>query len=526
MPGAGAVIAGVCALDYSQPGKPAIDWDDPEARDKPGKRPGQRRAGGAGGAGRAGRAAAGARGGGRAGPAGAGRGTGRGAGGRQRRDGRPVADRPEGGPGPGDLAPSTPRPGTPASPKLQRRDGFRGHVAAEPETGLVTDCEMTMAAGQGSTDAENGVKMAARDRFAGTAGGTGPGEEPDAAAGTADRAGPDADGPQDARLEVYGDSAYGSGEARAAYRDAGHGTVIKPGPLRPAVPGGFTIDDFTVDEQAGTVTCPAGVTRPMSARTRTVTFGAACAGCPLRARCTTAKDGRLNDASTRTRTCCAPPAPRPAPRNSGRPTPPGQRSSGSSPGPPPRTAAGSGSATSAPPGTTPGCTPGAPRSTCAPCSGTAWPTATEPGSWPDATGLPPGAGTCTQARTPTAAATRRQTPETPACARRAPVTARTTTRRVTVVQCRPRACPVDHGTGWRSTRAQPGQPVRSACPAGSMWHRAGCYRFDVTSSRHEPGPGRDGRDSRGLSGAGSTRPGNLAETRPPRSTGHVLRDTS
>ena len=51
--------------------------------------------------------------------------------------------------------------------KSKRRDGFRGHVAAEPETGLVTDCEMTMAAGPGSTDAENGVKMACRDRFAG-----------------------------------------------------------------------------------------------------------------------------------------------------------------------------------------------------------------------------------------------------------------------------------------------------------------------------------------------------------------------
>ena len=31
-----------------------------------------------------------------------------------------------------------------------------------------------------------------------------------------------------------GDSAYGSREARAAYRDGGHDTVIKPGPLQPA----------------------------------------------------------------------------------------------------------------------------------------------------------------------------------------------------------------------------------------------------------------------------------------------------
>jgi hypothetical protein len=90
---------------------------------------------------------------------------------------------------------------------------------------------------------------------------------------------------------VYGDSAYGSGQARADYPDGGHDTFIKPGPLRPAVPGGFTIDDFSVDEEQGAVTCPNGVTRLMS-QNRTVTFGAACAGCPLRQQCTTARDGR------------------------------------------------------------------------------------------------------------------------------------------------------------------------------------------------------------------------------------------
>ena len=47
-------------------------------------------------------------------------------------------------------------------------------------------------------------------------------------------------------LEVYADSAYGTGQARAAYRAGGHDTVIKPKPLHPAVPGGFTLDDFIV----------------------------------------------------------------------------------------------------------------------------------------------------------------------------------------------------------------------------------------------------------------------------------------
>jgi Transposase DDE domain len=91
--------------------------------------------------------------------------------------------------------------------------------------------------------------------------------------------------------EVYGDSAYGTGGLRAALTKAGHQVIIKPGAVKPAVEGGFTLDDFTVDESAGTVTCPAGITRPVSAR-RNVTFGAACRGCPLRARCTTSKHGR------------------------------------------------------------------------------------------------------------------------------------------------------------------------------------------------------------------------------------------
>jgi DDE family transposase/transposase-like protein DUF772 len=288
VPGAAGVIAAVCTLDYSQPGKPGIDWDDPAAREKlvsdlvndalavlaelagPGSPERDPAAADALGllalvAGQDVEPAEGSD----------------GTDGRWRIARKVAPDRV--------ISTVDPQARHTRKSKSRRRDGFRGHVAAEPQTGLVTDCEMTMAAGEGSTDAENGVAMAARDRFSGTADSAGPAGEP--------QAGPDgqdpgsADAPQGARLEIYGDTAYGSGEARAAYRAAGHDTVIKPGPLRPAVPGGFTIDDFTIDEQAGTVTCPAGLTRPVT-RTRTVTFGAACAGCPLRQRCTTAKDGR------------------------------------------------------------------------------------------------------------------------------------------------------------------------------------------------------------------------------------------
>jgi hypothetical protein len=290
VPGAAGVIAAACTLDYSAPGKPVIDWDDPQAKESlvsdlvndalavlavlAGDGAPQREAAAADALGLlalvAGQDVE---------PADGSDGTD----GRWRIARKVAPDRV--------ISTVDPEARHTRKSKSKRRDGFRGHAAAEPETGLITDCEMTMAAGEGSSDADNGVKMASRDRFAGPPGSTGPGQAPDAPAGTGESAGPDAGGRARTRLEIYGDSAYGNGEARAAYRDAGHDTVIKPGPLRPAVPGGFTADDFAVDGQAGTVTCPAGVTRPMSPA-RTVTFGAACAGCPLRERCTTAKDGR------------------------------------------------------------------------------------------------------------------------------------------------------------------------------------------------------------------------------------------
>ena len=307
VPGAAAVIAEVCTLDYSKGGKPDIDWDDPQARQDlvsdlvndalrllevlagPGAPERDAAAADALGllalvAGQDVEPAEGSD----------------GTDGRWRIARKVAPDRV--------ISTVDTEARHTRKSKSKRRDGFRGHVAAEPQTGLITDCEMTMAAGEGSTDADNGVKMACRDRFhdAGD-GAASTGDGPAAAPGSGAQPEPGREpqpepGPQPERddagaqaqaggLEVYGDSAYGSGEARAAYRDAGHDTIIKPKPLQPAVPGGFTLDDFTISEQDGTVTCPAGHTRPMSGK-RTVTFGALCAACPLRDRCTTAKDGR------------------------------------------------------------------------------------------------------------------------------------------------------------------------------------------------------------------------------------------
>jgi hypothetical protein len=92
-------------------------------------------------------------------------------------------------------------------------------------------------------------------------------------------------------LEVLGDSAYGGGATRAALGAAGHSQTIKPLPLASAVPGGFTIHDFRIDRSAGILRCPAGGTAPITSSGR-VSFARQCPSCPLRRRCTTAKDGR------------------------------------------------------------------------------------------------------------------------------------------------------------------------------------------------------------------------------------------
>jgi hypothetical protein len=92
-------------------------------------------------------------------------------------------------------------------------------------------------------------------------------------------------------LEVLGDTHYGAGQTRAALRAAGHRQTIKPIPLQSAVPGGFTIHDFRINRQAGTVRCPAGCTAPITSSGQ-ASFARHCPSCPLRRRCTTAKQGR------------------------------------------------------------------------------------------------------------------------------------------------------------------------------------------------------------------------------------------
>ena len=136
------------------------------------------------------------------------------------------------------------------------RDGYKAHIAVEPGTGLITAASLTPA---NAPDGPTGVALL--------------------------------EGEDDQGLEILADSAYGSGEVRAALAERKHRTFIKPIPLRSAVPDGFTIDDFIVDTEAGTVTCPQGFTIRINP-TGTARFGPRCRGCPVRHRCTTSRNGR------------------------------------------------------------------------------------------------------------------------------------------------------------------------------------------------------------------------------------------
>ncbi|GAA3442390.1 hypothetical protein GCM10018955_62960 [Planomonospora venezuelensis] len=147
----------------------------------------------------------------------------------------------------------------------QRTDGYKAHLAVEPETGLFTAVALRPGAGAAHHEAAIAPALLAA--------------EP---------------GP----LQILADAAYAAAGLRACLTEAGHRLLINPPALKPAVPGGFTLDDFGIDTAAGTVCCPAGHTVALAApagryQQRRATFTGLCAACPLRDRCTTAKTGRI-----------------------------------------------------------------------------------------------------------------------------------------------------------------------------------------------------------------------------------------
>ncbi len=84
----------------------------------------------------------------------------------------------------------------------RKQDGFKAHLAVEPDTGIVTACELTKATGAEAADGTVGTVLLERDETI---------TEP---------------------VEVLGDSAYGTGDALNTLDRAGHLPLVKPWPTK------------------------------------------------------------------------------------------------------------------------------------------------------------------------------------------------------------------------------------------------------------------------------------------------------
>ncbi len=137
--------------------------------------------------------------------------------------------------------------------RANHTEGYKGHIAVDPQSEVVTGISLTKG---GTPDAEVARELIQDEE----------------------------------ELEIYADAGYSSAKLRAELAQAGHQTVIKPQPLPMAVPGGFTLDDFTLTGDE--LTCPAGKVATLNAKGR-ASFARHCPACPLKERCTRSKRGRV-----------------------------------------------------------------------------------------------------------------------------------------------------------------------------------------------------------------------------------------
>jgi len=146
-------------------------------------------------------------------------------------------------------------------------DGYKGHVAIDPDSEVITATDVTAGnAGDASVATELIADVCSEST-------------------------PDADKP----VEIYGDASYGTADLVEHIEQAGAEANVKVQLPAPPRKGLFRQDAFTIDENAGTVACPNGVLvqlRRSSDGSGQASFGGHCDNCPLRAQCTDSKSGR------------------------------------------------------------------------------------------------------------------------------------------------------------------------------------------------------------------------------------------
>lgn len=151
-------------------------------------------------------------------------------------------------------------------------DGFKGHVAVDPDSEVITDTVVSAANAGDASVAEDLIDDLLRD------------DDED-----------DDDDVDDDERTVYGDAAYGTGELLDNLAEEDIESRCKTQPPAPRPGGLFTKDRFAIDLDADTVTCPNQVTvsiRRGQDGDGTAHFAEHCRTCPRQAECTTATGGR------------------------------------------------------------------------------------------------------------------------------------------------------------------------------------------------------------------------------------------
>jgi hypothetical protein len=172
-------------------------------------------------------------------------------------------------------------------------DGYKGHIAIDPDSEIITAAEVTAAnVGDGSVAKEllaDVIPPPPEPKGDDT-----PVEAPAMPAATADAAPSPNAAAGSEPIAVYGDASYGTAEVLAYLEKAGAIANVKV-QAASAPDGHFTKDEFRIDLDNDTVTCPAG--RLVQIRRRAdgsgeASFGVACKSCPLVSSCSDAKRGR------------------------------------------------------------------------------------------------------------------------------------------------------------------------------------------------------------------------------------------
>lgn len=150
--------------------------------------------------------------------------------------------------------------------KARSFDGYKGHIAVDPDSEIITHSEVTP-------------------------GNTGDSEVTDKLLG--DVLNQPVEANRAAGVEVYGDASYGTAENVEKLEAAGIEANLKV-QLPSAPKGMYSKEHFEIDIGNETVRCPAGDVVAFTSKNGggVANFGARCAGCPLRQKCTGSKDGR------------------------------------------------------------------------------------------------------------------------------------------------------------------------------------------------------------------------------------------